>query len=508
MAILRQVKALFLVTLLGTGFAAQAGNTWTQLLTDTLAQNPYLSTLIGGGIIGSGLLAYGAKKAWNTLQSLQNELRQTQQKLTKSEQELQNAQEINEKLKKDIENEQYASDITLHRLNDTLEQLSITSNELINASDAIQAIAGGENKEHPYFKSGILNFQGQEQNINILDESLHDQQQHNLKNLEITQQEKLLFKDYRFERKLFKPNFIKNGKILFVCVHGTFSDNKSFGANPDHKILEEKDMRKLVQEQPELIKKTTKALWKDALKLATINNCAVELISFNWSGSFDPKHRLEAGKVLGNYLAFRQKNEEEIKGVWTFAHSHGCNVVNNCAEHLDQPFDCSIYVAPIALDKPDAKASRRALCIWGALDTTQAIGSFFNSLSFERKPQFVTEHENAITHICLKENGQDLNHVDIKLPAAEHLFDLIYSIDSKYPTYFDLDANVCDKKKPLLAIRHKDAATQPSAIALARSAVAQETFKQLYSKDFSAKGWSRYVIAPLYELQAAHTPGQ
>ena len=75
------------------------------------------------------------------------------------------------------------------------------------------------------------------------------------------------FKGYAWKSKIINPSKKHNGVIVFLLIHGTFVDYTEFGKNNDTQL--------------------TKDLIHDAKIMADQNDCAVKVISFNWSGELD-----------------------------------------------------------------------------------------------------------------------------------------------------------------------------------------------------------------------------
>lgn len=292
---------------------------------------------------------------------------------------------------------------------------------------------------------------------------------------------------YTLESKTVAENsFGANGKMLLVCVHGTFSNAQSFGANET--------------------KKTTQYLISFAKQLAHAHKKAVEIVSYTWTGSLSNNARAEAGRILGDALA-QKIQESPCDQLWVFAHSHGCNVAALAAQRLNgvRMIDVGIHVASptpdIAYDREDVEMLdpetavtnyKRMYHFYGTADLTQAVGSLFSNGTLERK-WLVPSGLHKVYNIRLQVNGQNLNHINIKWEVARNLVGLLHAIDTHYPAHFDLDANY--------DLMHNDAPTYPT-VALRHNNVTLFTYKPLAdcfpdtlqrTLDYSAQQQQKFV---------------
>lgn len=343
---------------------------------------------------------------------------------------------------------------------------------------------------NPLFKAGVLSFQKKDEPL-----------QGSITNFEFdeinTPEKTLNTRGYKVWTRLFKPS-LKTKKILFLSVHGTFSDEKSFGV----------DETKL----------TTQALSESAKKMALGHKKAVDFVTFSWSGALDASHRQEAAGILAEYINLRRAEDPSIEQVVVFAHSHGCNVVLASAHQLSKPIDTAFLAAcpdtEVKFEEPSFDQTKQyqtrtfnintIFHCWGLEDVTQAAGSAESQKTLNRKVPLRINQNRKVYNVCLKADGQELNHVNIKYHLARHMHELLFCAQTQYPAHFDLEANVFDQvdDKPLMAIRH---AEQADTIAHRLSDENKLKFQKTYNKEFDKKttAWTRVIQAIWNETTAA-----
>lgn len=237
-----------------------------------------------------------------------------------------------------------------------------------------------------------------------------------------------LFDNYAFYNVTVSPSLKKNGKIIFACVHGTFSNPASYGANG--------------------IRQTTKDLRFFAGALSKTFGRAVELISFKWSGKDDVEHRKEAGKVLGSYL-LGELGKNPQTPIWTFAHSHGANVVNFAAKKMEEQkksIDYAIHLGSPISDLRDCRGAVLPLNIkmlynlYGIADSVQILGSLLAKQSTQRKAAYNPYHGMGYCNVRCLFKGVERNHFNLKR-AIKGFPQLLSIIDTYYHHHADLDAN-------------------------------------------------------------------
>lgn len=327
-------------------------------------------------------------------------------------------------------------------------------------------------QEDPLFAAGVLSFQrGQDQLIASYTQPVKT----GVEGEEVISGN---FDNYTVYSKTFKPSN-QESKILFVCVHGTFSNDDSFGAND--------------------LKLTTRALEESARKMAMGHECAVELLSFRWSGRLKLADRAEAAQVLASYMNKRLLHEDNILRIVLFAHSHGCNVAVAAADRMKRPIDIAFLAASPACDISfETKAFNEAfeyqkevfnigtiVHCYGSNDVTQIAGSLQSNASLDRKMPLRINDSRKVYNINLMADGNQLNHINIKYHLARHMHELLFCIKTQYPRYYDLIANVFDTdEKPLLAVRHTQFSDTPE---LFLSAQAEKIFKERYNTAMQQK---------------------
>lgn len=232
-------------------------------------------------------------------------------------------------------------------------------------------------------------------------------------------------------------------RIVLVCVHGTNSSSKSYGG---------------VDERP-----LTQELKNFATYLSQHYNCGVEILPFSWSGSLKSKARLTAGTALAQALqkmVLQPTEDVEYTHIWTFSHSHGCNVVNVMSGVLKnalQEKSASITITSVHIASPIVKNEiphvvniDHCYHFYGAHDATQAFASILAS----HNPARTIDYPN-VTNICMMDMAKNLDHKKIKIPVVKYLPKLLYTIDAWYKPCTDLIASTPKNTKahPFVCIK-------------------------------------------------------
>ena len=214
---------------------------------------------------------------------------------------------------------------------------------------------------------------------------------------------------------------------------------------------------------------TTKYIQDFAKVLSCSYGCAVEIVTFSWAGSLGEEYRQEAGQILAKHLK-EKLHAQEIRGIWTIAHSHGCNVVNHAAEALrsaQRKIDVAFHIASPyqdikqdndqnaqLVDDIDALNIKKIYHFYSPGDITQVAGSWYNGGGLNRKVLPHLSSETMVHNINVLQDGKLLNHTTIKEAVLANLVPFIYEIDAYYRYYTELDANVLqDGSRPLVSIK-------------------------------------------------------
>lgn len=327
-----------------------------------------------------------------------------------------------------------------------------------------------------------------------------------------------LYDRYHFASKIINKHLLEQGKILFACIHGTFSTPASFGG--DEK------------------KETTQRLIAFGKVLSRAYNCAVELISFGWSGSATEAHRAEAGRLLGGKLYREVNNGHNVKQIWTYSHSHGANVANFAAEAIREKgrhIDVGIHVASPVSDinrqegfefNGDSSADALPLNFkhrynfYGVADLTQVIGSLITDFSLQRKAPHKVFANMAMHNIRVQHGGQEVDHVTIKRFVARYLPQLLFKISTYYQDYPDLDVNLSEEGTHV-AIRDANLCYPHRSVmprltrALAYSEMQKNKFQEAHGRSIEGKfeghnGFRRVLdraLVPFYEYGSSSNSG-
>ena len=263
-------------------------------------------------------------------------------------------------------------------------------------------------------------------------------------------------KGYVFSTKHFNAQRARNGKIILVAVHGTWSDDAGFGGN--------------------LIENTSQDILRFADVLAQADDCMVELIIYQWSSAKNIDARKEAGLELANKLKAifeHAQHSYPIKSTYLIAHSHGCTTALHASNELlniNKKIDYAIFMgSPIPdnqlndvqgimqVTKDKTFNIGKILHFYSTADLTQAIGSVETSRSGLRKTPLYVCPGNLVYNIRLQNDGTEPNHITIKYPVLKYLPELIMILETYYPCFADLEVNTySDGSLPQMAIRKFD----------------------------------------------------
>ncbi len=244
---------------------------------------------------------------------------------------------------------------------------------------------------------------------------------------------------------------LDNGKIVLISVHGTFATPNAFGLD-DSRL-------------------TTQQILRLAQTLALAHKKPVELLIFKWSGALKQEDRINAGETLAGWLQPRMLHDKDISEIWTIAHSHGCNVVNNMADRLkelapNRPIDVGIQIASPKLDKPlfnpdniteddmfkqynfdnlyHFYSTGDNIQVGGSLEESPYRGLFSLSYYSDRKlpMPILTDNDRRVYNIRIQDGNFEPDHILIKMPVLANITNLLFIIDTEYSGFWDLDAAV------------------------------------------------------------------
>lgn len=295
-----------------------------------------------------------------------------------------------------------------------------------------------------------------------------------------------------------------NGIIALLSVHGTWATAGSYGDN--------------------INKPTTQDIINFAEMVAISHNCAVEVIPFEWCGDLDEKKREEAGRALAHYIL---ENSGRFKSIWALAHSHGCNVVTWAARALKdakgRKIDRAIFMgspisdAEIGVVERGVSHISKVYSLYGLHDFTAMAGTMASAGSMVRKLSMMSGEKGQVYNLCVKEQGKDLNHIDIKR-VIQYLPWIIFSVDTYYDCFFDLTVNIGAPDRvsycPMVAIR-KQPYSIPSIVhenavrGLRFSNAQQDKYREMFGNDInqSAHVFLRTLTAPLSEVVSVLSKG-
>ncbi len=265
------------------------------------------------------------------------------------------------------------------------------------------------------------------------------------------------FKNYELSGTKIINNRINTDKtIALIIIHGTFVNSDEYGKIEDFAI--------------------SQSLLEFAKKLARDQECHVAFTTFNWSGELNSAHRKDAGSVLAQFIRDHGSKDQDI---WTIEHSHGANVLYHTSEELrswgpikyainiaSPLIDCAESSDPIKTTPRTVKNAANTLNIENLIniystgDLTQLIGScqtalFKGSYSSERRAPFIMNTNRKVWNIRLQDNGHELNHLSIIIPAIRVLPKLLPVIKRQFAHIHDLDVNNDhQRQEPQVVIRN------------------------------------------------------
>ncbi|NBX78443.1 hypothetical protein EBQ93_03695 [bacterium] len=248
-----------------------------------------------------------------------------------------------------------------------------------------------------------------------------------------------------------KEFFIVNSKskeknlIFLTIVHGTFSNAAVYYGD----------------------KNLVKSIFIFAQQLALAHEASVRLSFFQWSGALDKQDRLDlagqklAEKIQADSRFAQTKTRTPIH--WVIAHSHGCNVTHNAAQHLKKPelqidkkiipIDTAILCASPAFDIDPRRTEdkthniKKIFHFYGKADTTARAGTLFEYITQGSKQSLLrkehaTSQDELVFNIRTLLNGYDTNHLNIVDVVIRYLADILDTLAKDFPINYDLVMNI------------------------------------------------------------------
>jgi len=199
-----------------------------------------------------------------------------------------------------------------------------------------------------------------------------------------------------------------------------------------------------------------------AKQLANDNQAAVEIISLQWSGKNCSIDRKNASQMLSQILNTFYKDHD----IYTIAHSHGCNVVNNASRLLPENIFIkhAIHLACPVRDLSEEmfmpKQFEKLTQFYSNGDTIAALGSL-TQYNFYSRYGNCRKFENQgmkITNIRVLSDGRNVGHSSAKNDIIKNLSTILDEINSNYILNRDLimDINKDDKEKESILIAVKN----------------------------------------------------
>lgn len=230
----------------------------------------------------------------------------------------------------------------------------------------------------------------------------------------------------------------------------------------------------------------------------------VEVISFKWSGHNNTPARQNAAVILASLL-----NEfySDYK-VFTIAHSHGCNVVNNATRLLSANLfvDHAIHLACPVRDKTEDKFKplqfKKLTQFYSNSDLVAAIGAIttddLTSLSCRK---FELQDLKKIKNLRVMLNGTDPGHSNSRNYIIFNLLEILNIVDNKYilnnDLIINLETDIISSNPVLIAVRNY---VKPESLSndsknvkeqlkkeIDFSESQKDIFKSIYHKDMSLK---------------------
>ena len=502
-----------------------------KLLKDEQLESDVLCKLLKQELYANTELQKELDQVTESADALVDELRRQQLEFEEGEHFL---EENEEKLRKEL-------DLVAFQRNQIQDGLKRVKTEHQKRLEGLPSIT-----EHYFSKAGLI---GRDLGESYLDQSMITGNKVQLsvlllsKNelpglIEVADEHKEQYNGYKILRRTVKPSWKNNGKALLVCVHGTFADDKSFGADES--------------------KQTTQGIIVFAKKLARLYGCSIDILSLAWSGACDYRHRKEAGRVLAHNVLLPELEENDIDKIWMIGHSYGCAVLNYAADIIrikkDRAIDYGVFMAsPISTDIPRLNEPetpqklvstdntynfKQLFQFYSPDDATQIAASVSGGGGSRRKLPVCIAYDkknggrliwNVRLQVSMKEKDskkvqcKGVDHVNIKLFTLLALPELLANIETFYLGHYDLDAMIKLKKDqngivslvqdemPLVAIRREEITCQeylekkgiPNVLALGllaqskqRSERVKRVFEDTYNRKMSAKnggGFWEYV---------------
>lgn len=252
--------------------------------------------------------------------------------------------------------------------------------------------------------------------------------------------------------------------------------------------------------------KSDQAFYKNIIdfseKLSKKNSVPIELISFRWSGHNNSKARQNAGLFLASIF----NNFYSGYKIYTIAHSHGCNVVNNASRLLQNvKIDHAIHIAcpvrDVAEEKFRPENFNRLVQFYSNSDLVGALGAFTTKYITNLKIRKVSQQENKeVYNIRTLIDGSDPGHSNFKDYIVYFLGEILAIVDNIYEFNHDLiiniNTNILKKPHVIFAVRsytnseyYKDYPGIIAALDMEKqySESQKILFKDFYKKDMNIK---------------------
>lgn len=242
--------------------------------------------------------------------------------------------------------------------------------------------------------------------------------------------------------EIIRTNNKKNPRqpILLISLHGTFANSQEAGV--------------------EKTAKTSQAITQYGQWLANTHGNNVDFLTFQWAAANTETCREESGQQLADVIInYIEKhgitNPDNIK-LFSVTHSWGGAVMQYAAKKVFEKtgieFDCGIQTAcPVPHVKRTSGEHfhfKKLLQFYSNADLTQILGSNSTWSQFcGRKMPLLIDNDHRVWNIRIIDDGEELNHINIKWKTMEHAPELITAILENYDNQFDLDANILPHKK-------------------------------------------------------------
>jgi len=305
------------------------------------------------------------------------------------------------------------------------------------------------------------------------------------------------FLDYHWKSKMINADKKENGVIAFFLIHGTFVDHNEFGKDNQTKM--------------------TQDLVNAAKRLALDKNCAVKLISFQWSGELSPSSRKEGANILKRFFT-SDEDCMQAHMITAFSHSFGGDVLLQFADLLKPynktldwavmagtPLGESTKLEPVSkkpriIEPADSEQCfniKKVFQFFSRGDITQAAGSRQMTLNLlnplgtaeRRLPLRINRDcDRTVVNCHVEHNGDLCSHVNIKWHVAAALHLILPMIEDCYPYAHDLNVATCNDNKahlPIITLRNRIFSSnciEKNNRSLLASELGKELFNKLYKK--------------------------